>query len=224
MFTPRTRSLFLLTAAAVSASLVAAMPAGAADLPARTSSCPSCGHNLIKNPGAEAGKGTVSDTVVKVPGWKQKGGFTAAQYAWSGGDLSKTSPGPKHRGKNYFYGGPDAAVSTGTQVVGVSGRAIGKGKVRYKLAGWLGGYDSQGDYATLTVTFEKADGAAIRTARIGPVTEAQRKGTSKLLPRARKGTVPAATRLVKIQLVMIREAGSDNDGLADNLTLVFRVK
>ena len=57
-------------------------------------SCSDCGRNLILNPGAEAGPGTSSDSVVKVPDWKQTGGFTAADYSWSGGDISATSPGP----------------------------------------------------------------------------------------------------------------------------------
>ena len=62
-------------------------------------SCSACGQNLLLNPGAEAGPGTSSDSVVKVPDWKQTGGFTAAQYSWSGGDISVTSPGPSARGR-----------------------------------------------------------------------------------------------------------------------------
>jgi hypothetical protein len=183
--------------------------------------CPSCGHNLIRNPGAEAGKGANGDYVVKVPDWKQTGGFTAALYTWSGGDLSPTSPGPKNRGKNYFYGGPDAAVSTGTQLVKVAAAGVNGGKVKFTLSGWLGGYDSQGDHAVLDVTFETAQGKALAKYGIGPVTEAQRNGVSELLFRTRSGLVPAGTRLLKIELIMVREEGSDNDGLADNLSLVF---
>lgn len=73
----------------------------------------------------------------------------------------------------------------------------------------------------MIVTFEKSSGAKISTVRLGPVTQAQRKDTSELLFRSHKGTVPAATRQVKVQLVMVRSVGSDNDGLADNLSLVF---
>jgi hypothetical protein len=59
--------------------------------------------------------------------------------------------------------------------------------------------------------------------RIGsrPVRETQRKGNSELLFRSSTGMVPSATAELKIQLVMVREAGSDDDGLADNLSLVF---
>jgi hypothetical protein len=212
----------LLVCGAVLASVLAFAPAAGASPHLAASTCPACGHNLIKNPGAEAGKGADSDVRVKVPDWKQTHGFTAAQYAWSGGDLSATSPGPKDRGKNYFYGGPDSARSTGTQLTTVATGGIQTGTVQYTLAGWLGGYDSQGDHATLDVTFENASGQSIGTAHIGPVTEAQRKGISELLFRSSTGMVPSATAEVRIQLVMVREEGSDDDGLADNLSLVFK--
>ncbi len=186
--------------------------------------CPSCGHNLILNPGADQGKGTSSDSVVPVPHWKGTHGFTAAAYSWAGGDLSPTSPGPKSRGANYFYGGPDSAVSTGTQVISVAAGGIKTGKVHYTLAGWLGGYDSQGDYAVLDLTFENSKGKAIATYGIGPVTEAQRGGVSELLFRQRTGVVPPGTRELKLELIMTREEGSDDDGLADSLSLVFTYK
>jgi hypothetical protein len=197
---------------------------GAADAGVATAPvCPSCGHNLILNPGADAGKGTSSDSVVKVPHWKGAHGFTAATYAWgsSGGDLSRTSPGPKNRGANYFYGGPDSAVSTGTQVISVAAGGVTTGKVHWTLAGWLGGYSSQADHAVLDLTFENAKGKAIATYGLGPVTEAQRGGVSKLLLRQRAGVVPAGTRELKVDLILTREAGSDDDGLADSLSLVF---
>jgi hypothetical protein len=189
--------------------------------------CPSCGHNLILNPGADAAKGTSTDSVVTVPHWKGTHGFTAATYAWGksgGGDLSPTSPGPKNRGANYFYGGPDSAVSTGTQVVSVAAGGITTGKVHWTMAGWLGGFSSQADHAVLDVTFENAKGKAIATYGIGPVTEAQRGGVSKLLFRQRTGVVPTGTRELKFELIMTRDAGSDNDGLADSLSLVFTDK
>lgn len=217
------RRHFLICIAAL-APVLAFAPAAGASARLVASPCPSCGHNLIENPGAEAGKGAAGDVRVKVPDWKQTHGFTATQYAWAGGDLSATSPGPKDRGKNYFYGGPDSARSTGTQVITVAAGAIAAGDVQYTLSGWLGGYDSQGDHATLNVTFENASGQAIGTAHIGPVTEAQRKGISELLSRSSTGMVPPATAEVEIQLVMMREAGSDDDGLADNLSLVFTDK
>jgi hypothetical protein len=221
MFASRVgRRLLLVTAA--TATVAAIIPAVAASASQnRPDACPSCGHNLIANAGAESGKGTMDDSIVKVPGWKQTGGFTAASYNWTSGDLSKKSKGPKKRGKNYFYGGPEHARSTGTEVVAIAAGGVSGGKVHYALSGWIGGYDGQNDHAVLTVTFENSSGKALASASIGPVTEAQRKGVSELLLRSTSGVVPKATREVAIELVMTRDSGSDNDGMADNLSLKF---
>jgi hypothetical protein len=186
---------------------------------AAAASCSTCGQNLILNPSAETGPGTSSDSVVKVPDWKQTGGFTAAEYSWSGGDISATSPGPSARGKNYFYGGP-AATSTGMQLITLAPGAASSGKLVYVLSGWLGGYSDQGDDATLYSSFEGPNGKAISKSQIGPVTAAQRNGTE-LLFRHVSGPVPATTQAVLVQLVMQRFSGSDNDGMADNLSLVL---
>ena len=212
-----------LATGALVALAAAALPVADAGpaLAAPAATCSACGRNLILNPGAEAGPGTNSDSVVKVPDWKGTGGFTAAQYAWSGGDLSPTTPGPKNRGKNYFYGGPDAATSIGTQVIAIPAGAVSSGKIDFLLSGWLGGYSSQGDNAALTVAFLNSTGSALAASKIGPVTEAQRDGNSELLYRQYKGVVPATTTRVSIRLVILRTDGSDNDGMADNLGLVF---
>jgi hypothetical protein len=209
--------------ALAAAGAAAAAPAGAsaAPQPASAMTCPACGHNLILNPWADAGPGTDSDSIVKVPDWKPTGGFTAAQYAWSGGDLSATTPGPKDRGKNYFYGGPDAARSTGTQVINVAAAGVPSGKLTYLLSGWLGGFSDQGDNAQIYLSFDNAGGAVIARTSLGPVTEAQRDGNSELLFRQTSGPVPAAARTVVVKLVMSRTDGSDNDGMADNLSLVL---
>jgi len=185
--------------------------------------CHACGRNLIANPGAEAGKGADADVIVKVPDWKQTGAFTAAQYAWDA-DLSTTTPGPTKRGKNYFYGGRSALLSTGTQVITVGTGGISSGRVSYVLSAWLGGYSDQPDNARLIVTFESSAGMALKMTTIGPVTVAQRHDVSGLFLRQGTGKVPAETQKVKVELVMTLLEGGDNDGLADNLSLVFSYK
>ncbi len=185
--------------------------------------CHACGRNLIANPGAEAGKGTATDSVVKVPDWKQTGAFTAAQYAWDA-DLSTTTPGPTNRGKNYIYGGPSAMLSTGTQVIKVGTGGISSGRVSYVLSAWLGGYSDQPDNAELIVTFESASGTALKTTKIGPVTVGERHDVSGLFFRQHTGKVPAGTQKIKVELEMMLREGGDNDGLADNLSLVFSYK
>ena len=91
------------TGAAVAAATVTLAAGGAAGQQlAAASPCPACGHNLVLNAGAEAAPGTSDDAVVKVPDWKPTGGFTAAQYAWGGGDLSATTPGPRTAARTTF--------------------------------------------------------------------------------------------------------------------------
>ncbi|HYA45905.1 MAG TPA: hypothetical protein VED59_09865, partial [Acidimicrobiales bacterium] len=128
---------------------------------------------------------------------------------------------PPNRGMNYFYGGPAAAISTGTQVITVPTGGIATGRVGYVLSGWLGGYSDQGDDATLMASFEGPDGSVLTKAQIGPVTQAQRNGISEFLFRQSSGPVPAGTQKVSVELLMPRYNGSDNDGLADNLSLAF---
>jgi hypothetical protein len=185
---------------------------------AHRSSCSVCGHNLIKNPGAEAGKGSITDSKVVVPHWKAHGNFTAAAYRWTSGDISKSTPGPKHRGKNYFYGGPAGPRhATGTQLISLA--HVGGGKVHFKLSGWLGGFSSQRDNAKLTARFENAKGTVLSSASIGPVTPKQRKNVSELLRRSTSGRVPAGTTQVSVTLTLTRRDVSDDDGMADKLSL-----
>ena len=63
----------LMTAGAVVAAATIAPTTGiaAGQRLASVTSCPACGHNLILDPGAEAGPGSNEDTVVKVPDWQQ---------------------------------------------------------------------------------------------------------------------------------------------------------
>ena len=194
---------------------------GTGSQPGPTSSCSACGHNLIENPGAEVGPGAASTGSVPVPDWKATGSFTAVQYAWSGGDLTKLTPGPPSPGKNYFAGGYASAVATGSQTIEIPAGALSGSDTTYTLSGWLGGYGPQGDDATFSARFQSATGATLATATIGPVTVKERDDNSKLLYRSSAGTVPEGTRQVLITLVFQRYEGAYNDGVADNLSLVF---
>ena len=215
----------LLTAGAVIAAAAFAVTPSVAEASSApvVGPCHACGRNLIANPGAEAGKGADADVIVKVPDWKQTGAFTAAQYAWAA-DLSTTTPGPTKRGKNYFYGGPSASISTGTQVIKVGTGGISAGRVSYVLSAWLGGYSDQPDNARLMATFESSAGTVLKTVTLGPVTVGQRHDVSGLFLRQSTGKVPATTVQIKVELVMTLLEGGDNDGLADNLSLVFSYK
>lgn len=180
--------------------------------------------NLILNPGAEAGTGSSSSggDIVPVPNWTPSGSFTAVQYG-SGLFPGPTSPGPPNRGRNFFAGGPGSPVSTGSQALDVSSSSadIDAGRVNFNLSAYLGGFDNQGDEATLTATFRDVNSATLLTSRLGPVTPTDRNNITGLLLRSMTGRVPVGTRSVLLVLRMERTSGSSNDGYADNLSLVF---
>src|SRR5262249_22704078 len=91
----------------------------------------------------------------------------------------------------------------------------------FDLSAYLGGFEDQEDHAVLTVTFLDRDGKKLGEAQVGPVTALERKKTTGLLLRSTRGKVPAGVRKLVIRLTFTRFSGSDNDGSADNLSLVF---
>lgn len=86
----RTGLLVLATAIVATATLVVALTAGAA------SACGVCGKNLIKNPGAEFGRGVNAvGAFGAVPGWTVAAGqFGAASYTFPNGWFSSKTKGP----------------------------------------------------------------------------------------------------------------------------------
>jgi hypothetical protein len=207
--------------AALASAAVAPAVAEAASHPAAKAKV----VNLIKDPGAEGAKADSDGGKVKVPGWKPAKGsqFTATAYGAEGGFPDSSSPGPKHRGKNFFAGGPSGNTSGATQSdsLKADARLIGSGKAKFTLSGWLGGFSSQGDYAKLTVTWTTAKGKALGHATIGPVTPAQRKDVTGLLFRGTSGAVPKGAAQAVLTLHMVREDGEYIDGYADNLSLTI---
>ncbi len=85
----------------------------------------------------------------------------------------------------------------------------------------MGGFLTDGDNATLSITFKSALGSPLGTASIGPVSAADRGNVTGLLPRSTSGNVPTGTRQIDVLLQMTRTDGASNDGYADNLSLVF---
>ncbi len=186
------------------------------------------GSNLIVNGNAEAqavpSTVTISDTTVSVPGWCTESLFTIEPYGDPNGDLSPTSPGPADAGNYYFYGGPSNGLSSAYQDIDVSSAAslIDSAAVQYSLSAWLGGYSSQNDNATLQVQFQDWDGNVLGSAvTLGPFLAADRNNVSELLMTNQNGAVPVGTRDIHVFLAMTRTDGSDNDGMADSLSLVL---
>jgi hypothetical protein len=183
------------------------------------------GPNLIVNGNAEAGPGSTDGTTLPVPnapGWTLTGNLTVVKYNVSGGFPLSTDPGPPTRGSNFFAGGNNASSSAAQTINVAAGAAtIDAGTATYSLSGWLGGFSSQDDNATLTVTFRNAGATAIGSATIGPVTAANRGSATGMLLRSAAGTVPAGTRTIDVVLQLTRVSGTYNDGYADELALVL---
>jgi hypothetical protein len=190
---------------------------------AAPAACPICGKNLIKNPGADSGSGiTAVGAFGAVPGWKNIAGqFGAASYTFPNGWFSKTSKGPKDRGKNYFFGGTttaavDAKASIGEQVIPLPASAAGR---RATLSGWLGNYGTSPTANTTQVraVFADASGKVLGTIRIGPDTTI---AGSDMAARSRSAKVPRGAKQVTI---VVTFSGGTNYKLqgADDLSLVL---
>jgi len=171
------------------------------------------GSNLIVNGDAEAG----------VSGWTGFDGFDIFQSVDYGNNWVKPSqPGPVNRGAKMFAG-ESSAYSVGSQAVDVGGltASFASGKASFELSGFLGGWSDQGDNALLLVSFFDASSQALGLAELGPVTPADRGNQTGLLFRSTSGFVPVNTARIDITLSMERLGGGDNDGYADNLSLVL---
>ncbi len=71
----------------------------------------------------------------------------------------------------------------------------------------------------MTYEFTDAAGKIVGSAKLGPVTPAQRGNGTKLLKVTKTTSVPAATRTVKITIAAIRGSGAYNDGYSDNVAI-----
>jgi hypothetical protein len=210
---PARRLLYAAATIAV-AALLLAMAAPAAG------GCPVCSKNLIKNHGAEAGRGVMAvGAFGAVPGWTVEAGqFGAASYAFPNGWFSAKSKGPAKRGKNYFFGGTTteavtAKASIGKQVIALPAAAVGR---KATLSGWIGNY---GDNRTqVRAEFMDAAGQVLSTVRIGPAVTI---AGSDMGSRSRSGKVPAKTTQVTISVIF--SGGGSNYKLAgaDSLSLVL---
>jgi len=179
-------------------------------------------QNLIINGDAESDVGSsTGSTIGPVTGFTTAGNFTVTKYGASSGFPSATDPGPVNRGLNFFSGGPSNAASSAYQLINIASAAssIDLGSTGYELSGFLGGFSSQGDHAVLTATFFNNANAVLGDASIGPITNIDRNNVTGLWFANAIGNVPVGTRSIEVALALTRNAGSYNDGYADNLSL-----
>jgi hypothetical protein len=162
---------------------------------------------------------------VPIPGWNTTGKLTVWSYRTGGGFPTASDPGPGQRGANMFIGG-DSADGTLTQ--GVDLRAcvplIDQGALTYELSAHLGGFGAQTDHASLSASLRDLADQPLGTVRLETVTPGDRGYQTGLWRRASSGDVPVGTRRAFVTLTAARLEGVSNDGYADNLSLVLRIK
>lgn len=184
------------------------------------------GTNLIVNPGAEAGPGDNGTTPIQpIPGWARTGYADVITYAsdYEAG-INLYDIIPQDHGLNMFYGGNRHQPSSLTQTVDLTpgATAINLGTVVYTVAGYLGGYGDWDDNSVLTVVFLGASSQALKTVTLGPVLAVDRGDANGMYLRRQIGIVPAGTTQATITLLFTpNSTSSENNGLADNLSLVL---
>ncbi len=201
-------------------AVLAALAVSATGLAAPSAGCPSCGKNLVLNPGADLGKGlTATGANGAVPHWTNVSGqFGAAAYTGFGvGWFNATSKGPTDRGKNYFFGGTTTAATSAKASIGSQTIKLPAGAAGHKatLAGWLGNYSS--DTASVRASFTDAAGKSLGGIRIGPDTTI---GGGDMASRSRTGNVPAGAVNVVVTITFTDHANYNLAG-ADDISLVL---
>ncbi len=216
--TKATRLRLSVGALAIITATIAAL-LGAGPLAARSNSLPA--GNLIQNPGGEADQGASNSYTTVIPqGWTTTGTFTSIKYG-TPDFLTTAFAAQIGGGTNFFSGGRSAPLSTAEQTIDVSAAApdIDAGGVQAKLSAYLGGYASQKDAGMVDATFLSATDAQLGTARVGPVTLADRQSKSTLVLRSTTSSVPKGTTKIKVVLTSTRADGTYNDGYFDNIDL-----
>ena len=182
------------------------------------------GTNAIVNGDAEA----ASINYQAPAGWASSGiapndGIIAVQYGSPSGFPSTSDPGPSNRGSYFFSGGINTQLASMTQSLDISNvaSAIDAGLVSFILSGYIGGFATQADHATFSVTFEDGSNVAIgAAATIGPVSNGDRNQLTGLLFRETTDFIPVGTRTLLFTFTATRLEGANDDGYADNLSFV----
>jgi hypothetical protein len=187
---------------------------------ARSTACGSCGKNLVKNPGAEAGRGqTAAGEMGAVPGWTNKAGqFGAAAYTFGSAWFSPASMGPKDKGKNYFFGGTTTAATHAAATIGTQTIKLPSGAAGHKatLSGWLGNYGT--NRTQVRAVFMDASGKTLTAIRIGPDTTI---GGENMALRSRNGNVPSGAVSVDMIITFTEHDADYNFAGADDVSLVL---
>ncbi|MBX9640506.1 MAG: hypothetical protein K2X97_12470, partial [Mycobacteriaceae bacterium] len=194
--------------------------------------------NLLVNPGFEiASPSTTGFSSVTIPGWTVTGTPTIVPYGTPLTYPSPTStpfptvpnflglgfPGNVAGGGNNFAGGGPVATSSISQTVNLAAATanINTGTVPYTLSGLLGGYLFDPSSTSVQVTFLNANGVALGTGSIGPVSTIDRLGMTGFQTRDISGTIPAGTSSAVVTATFTDRnpiLGNYNGSFADNLS------
>ena len=170
--------------------------------------------NLVVNPGAEA-----------EGGWTFEGNFATLPYSDDLGFPTPAQSASWGGGATFFTGGPETPASAATQNVDVGAAAaeIDAGRVTLALSALIGGYEDQGDAATVTATPVDASGNPLSSTALASVTVGDRRSETTLLSRSGTGPVPRGTRTIVVRLASVRAGGDFNDGYVDNVSLTLHL-
>lgn len=180
--------------------------------------------NIIKNGDAEAGPSIAHDGKRQIPNyWTDVEGQMWISKYGEGAGRELAEADVRGEGENYFWGGKNTN-STIEQLADLSSikQEIDAGKVSYELSGLLGGYRSQNDRAKLVADFLDANRDVIQSTQIGFVTPGDRDNVTRMVRRESTGPVPVNTRIIRFRLIAVLEEGANNDGYADDLSMVLR--
>ncbi|HEX4160317.1 MAG TPA: alkaline phosphatase family protein [Rhizomicrobium sp.] len=182
--------------------------------------------NLLVNGDAELQSCTKDWTAqTSIPGWRVVRGAASVLCYSAFKFTGQTLITPPHKpGGKALFGAPGADTEM-EQIVDVAaaGAGIDKGRVRFDLAGWLGGWSNRPERATLTAVFLGADGTAIgRPVVITNAGAQARHGETRLLERRAEGLVPPGTRRIAITVQFLSGLESFHNAYADNLSLKLK--
>jgi uncharacterized protein (TIGR03437 family) len=188
------------------------------------------GSNIIVNSGAESGAGGDGTAqVAQVPGWSRTGGCDVYAYNTASSNTDGIAPTdivPRGAGNNYFGGGIQPVSCQFSQTIDLSSgtTAIDAGTVTFAVSAYLGGFGSDGDFSTLALVFQDANGSQLSSVLLGPVGLSDRaEQQSGLYLRRQIGQVPVGARNAAVNLNMTWVNGTNNEGYADNLVLMLNV-
>ncbi|MGH7179076.1 MAG: hypothetical protein ACREJC_16985 [Tepidisphaeraceae bacterium] len=181
------------------------------------------GTNLLTNPGAEDGQSSSTGDTVVVPEWTQltlgSNTVTVVPYG-APGFISDEDPGPTDRGDNFFTGGKFARSEV-QQSVDVTNLAvdINAGRIHYDFSAFLGGLANEGDGVEIKLQFFRGPFSLAGSAIV--FNPPDRQGVTKLVQQNTSGIIAAGAVVAQINMAFTRAFGTNNDGYADNLSLVL---